>query len=322
MLFVLSSLFAFKAQAQMAFWSASEDDFYSAPCKVRGAPTLSEIDDYLANINGRKLDANHNGVSFINESKLLLKAYKDLTGNKDIEKKLGIGSHCQSVLCAVEKIWGDELGKKLLYMRVKHGFNGSEYAFSDASRFELSEIDQVLETLTDLPSSLQPLGRGGNQRLAPAAVGSLYQYKKVAGNVSADAEIKLYDVWRNSPNDYMRQYALFHELGHNVARTKGHTYSPIDFKALHELPACAVSKYGETNTAEDFAETFAAYRYNGSALKASCPAKFDYMKKNFYAEVEFTDEVACNRAPVIKVKKKFRLQDIFDLKRLTSRSSL
>jgi Mlc titration factor MtfA (ptsG expression regulator) len=34
----------------------------------------------------------------------------------------------------------------------------------------------------------------------------------------------------------------------------------------------AVSGYGATNPAEDFAETVVAYRYNGGALKKTHPA--------------------------------------------------
>lgn len=298
--------------SSLAFWAASENDLVTSPCKTQQAPSLDEVNQYLATLSGKSVTEVISGVQITDEPKTLIQAFRDLVGNNNVQLNYSISPVCQKVLCAVDLIWGEEVGRKLLFMKLKHGFNGSEFAHKDSSRFDLDSLDQVLTTLSDLPSNLQLLGRGKNQRLALSAEGSDYTYKKVEGLVAADSEIKLYPRWKNNTDSYRKQYSLFHELGHNVGyRESGVSFTPGGWENLHQLKGgCAISKYSQTNPTEDFAESFAAYRYNGSNLKANCFEKFDYLKSKIFAGVEYTDELACAVAPKVE-KKKFRLKDLF-----------
>jgi hypothetical protein len=54
-----------------------------------------------------------------------------------------------------------------------------------------------------------------------------------------------------------------------------------------------VSKYAEKNPAEDFAETFIAYRIRPDYLKEVSPKKYQYMKDYFFKGYEFLTEDDC-----------------------------
>ena len=93
------------------------------------------------------------GVSFENEPKELVDAFKQLTtrtslygssyGVKEaqinIQGSYQINPESKQVQCALEKIWGETLGQKILYMKLQHGYNSSELAFDDAFRFTIVE---------------------------------------------------------------------------------------------------------------------------------------------------------------------------------------
>lgn len=301
-------------EGPLNFWSASQQDWQAAPCKNIEAPSLTDIEIYIQEeAGGGSRKRVVGGVNFNGESKRLLKAFKQLAANKNLQQMYAINPGCDKVMCAVEKIWGRELGLKILYMKLKHGFNGSEYAFSDTSRFNIDEIDEALITLADLPPHLQELALG-DQRLLPSAPGS----KHPSGNAVADSSVKLYDTWRSGQSgfntSYYRQQTLLHELGHVMGFHGGlfQKHSTPEWRGLHKSAGCSISVYSNTNHIEDFAESFAAYRYNANNLKETCPAKYEYMKTNIYAGVEYTDDIACTREPIEKKKKKFRLKDLFE----------
>lgn len=274
-------------------WAVNSTQFLSAACKTQSAPADTEMDAFINSLEDQKISKqSHNGVQFVDESKKLLKAFKQLVGPKDIQAQYNINPECQKVACAVEKIWGSELGKKLLFMKLKHGFNGSELAFRNSSRFTPEEMDEVLMALNDLPPHHQNLG-GGNQRLVLSQSDSSFS-KRAAAN----SDIKLYPLWRqdgavkHGSNSYYKQYTLFHELGHNAGDrldTKG------AWSKVHKEAGCAVSIYGQTNKVEDFAETFVAYRYSAASLKAACPSKYNYMKEKVYSGVEYSEESLCRK---------------------------
>lgn len=282
--------------SNLPWWGATITHWQSSPCKSMSAPSLSSVETYLANIADQTVSRSHKGgVEFRDESKNLLKAFDDLVANVDVQEQFQINPDCDKVGCAVEKIWGAELGKKILYMKIKHGFNGSEMAFDDVSRFNINEINQVLIGLEDLPQHLHLMGRKNNQRLLPTAPGSTFPGGKPA---VADSTIKLYDSWRKGSNGYFKQYTLYHELGHVMGFRGGISslHSSVNWTTLSMMPGCEVSQYGQSNYIEDFAESFAAYRYAGQTLKQACAAKYEFMKQQVFGQIEYTSEYTCNQS--------------------------
>jgi len=64
-------------------------------------------------------------------------------------------------------------------------------------------------------------------------------------------------------------------------------------------PETIVSKYGETNPAEDFAETMTAYRYNPELLKEVSPEKYSFIKEKVFNGAEFIKESECNKSLIV-----------------------
>lgn len=267
-------------EVQLMHNAANEKQFANSPCKTTEAP---DVNVFLGTLQ-EDLDSKRvEGFRLVDQPEILINAFKDLAKNY---RPVGQQSQCSTVLCAVDSIWGPEVGRKLLYMKIKHGYNGSEYANSRSDRFTSRELDKVLITLGDLPPHMQRIGRNGNQRLVPAPPGVVHPGNPLA---VGDAAITLYQGWRSN-SDYIQQYTLFHEYAHNL----GDLNRDIDRTAeWRELATCQVSNYGNTNQVEDFAESVMAYRYNGQGLKENCPDKFDLIKNRVFNGIEYTDYRSC-----------------------------
>lgn len=268
-------------EVQLMHNAASETQFANAPCKTTEAP---DVIPFLESITENTQNKKVKNFRLVDQPKQLVDAFKDMVKNYPSRD----ASQCQSVLCAVDEIWGPEIGKKLLFMKLKHGYNGSEYANSNSVRFTSQELDHVLISLNDLPPHMQKIGRNGNQRLTPAPPAAVHPKSPMA---SADAAITLYNRWR-SDSAYLKGYALFHEYAHNLGDLNRNVDNTSEWR---ELAACHVSEYGNTNQVEDFAESVMAYRYNGPRLKQSCPQKFDLIRDRVFNGVEYLDERSCLR---------------------------
>jgi hypothetical protein len=62
-----------------------------------------------------------------------------------------------------------------------------------------------------------------------------------------------------------------------------------DFKDLG-LSTEWISMYAMTNSHEDFAETFNAYRFAPERLKATSLSRYDFMKKHVFEEIEYDQD--------------------------------
>lgn len=270
--------------------SVSREQWINSPCRPgKVTPDISQL------ISGNmRTQTKVGGIVIRNESEKLVSAFKQLAGNQDFST--AVPQDCDKVQCAVEAIWGSGLGLRILSIKLRHGFNASEFAFDDTSRFSPDELEDVAMALDSLPENLIPLGKRGNQRLVTAAVGSLYPVEGITA--AADATIKLYDPWRKlyptipGYHHFTRQTLLYHELGHvvgSIGRPARH-----DSKSWKDLIAeCAVSTYAQTNAKEDFAETFKSYRFAGEELRKTCPRKYEYMRTKVYEGREFLSENDC-----------------------------
>jgi hypothetical protein len=302
-------------EKHLEWHGADNNQVPKAPCKTLNPPSHEEMSDFIKmkSESKSKINSTINGVSFSNESPALINAFRDLTtamdsfgigkitkNQKNFQKEYGINPECKKVICAVEKIWGEDLGLKVLYMYQKHNFNTSEYAFNDSDRLSPEEMDDVVMGAEDLPKTLIPLGRP-NQRLTHFSRG--YRLKQDSENVAANSVIMLFDTWSREPR-FERQYSVFHELAHNVStKLKDMDESPSWLKLSDWIKkgddwsssksACFTTKYGLTNPYEDYAEALSTYRYNPKEFKNSCPKKYEYLKEKVFKGKEYLDVAGC-----------------------------
>ncbi len=264
----------------LLWWSVSPTQYKQAVCKTHEAP---EYDWWLENqAAGARRDRQVKGFRFDDQPEDLINAFKDITKNMPPRS-----SSCTTVLCAVDEIWGPQVGRKILYVRARHGYNTSELAFQNTRRLSSPELDSIMKTLGDLPPDMEKIGRGGNQRMTLEAEGVVSSSNAEA---SADSSIKFFDKWRTTKDDFTRQYALFHEFGHNVSEIRGNLDDSREWKGM---TSCQVSKYGNTNNVEDFTESFVMYRFNGRGLQQKCPEKYAFLKQHAFRGREYLDESQC-----------------------------
>ena len=311
-------------QDVVEWWGASNQQVANARCRSPAPPTSADMSEMVrANSNGRKVTKTVHGVRFENEPKELVDAFEKLTTRNSVyggshnvkEAQVNVQSlhqvnpACKKVSCAMEKIWGAELGQKILYIKLKHGYNASELAFDNATRFSVAEMNDVLMALEDLPPTLQPLGFRGDQRLVPYTVGqSVYAPGE---RVLANSGVIFFDRWRER-EPLTRQYTTFHELAHNISSRHENADNSNEWRQLsgwkslgdtwEKNPnACMISKYGMETPAEDFAEVLSAYRYNPNTLETSCPEKYRYMKDKVFGGMEYKTNSQCARANVDQI---------------------
>lgn len=311
---------------------ATTSQIENAFCKTSKPPTSGDLDKIIKSKSTGTTNAEINGVSFTGESPLLIEAFTVLTTAKDgfgitpklslqqdFQKTYAINPGCKKVLCAMEKIWGKNLSEKILYLNLKHSYNASEFAFENSDRFTEAEMDDVLMGIDDLPQHLTPMG-SNNQRLTHFKRG--YTLQAYGPNVAANAVIMLFDNWDTQTNRE-RQYSIFHEASHNTSsKLKNMDESP-EWLSLSswiktgdtwtsDPKACQITKYGETNPWEDFAESMSTYRYNPQDFKSRCPDKYSFLKEKVFKGIEYTDLKSCSAIPEdkLKVAQEFIINDI------------
>lgn len=301
-------------------YAASTKQIASAPCKSKSPPGDFEMKRlFEENQTGPKETSTINGVMIVEESLPMLDLFSKLTTNvnlfgdptphqRDYQTLYGINPGCNKVLCALEKIWGKELSRKLSYLYLTYGLNGSEFArrLADPTkmvfeRFTVDEIDDLLMGLGDFPAEMLPI-TPNNHPLSLFQRGSTPSIY-ADGLTLANATVTLYDSWVKAPH-LIRQYAIFHEMGHNISNFAKNLDQQEDWLTIsrwfrkdhywsYSNETCMVSEYGAAGPSEDFAESVAAYRYNGKNLKVICPRKYVYMKKIF-KDREFLSEETCH----------------------------
>ena len=306
------------------WFSAEHGKISNAPCKVNKVPTQEEMIKYIQEKSeaGPPSNAVIHEVKFKEENKILVDAFNDFTTaydtfgiliNKETQKKIQteykINPACEKAICAMEKIWGKDLSIRMLYIKLKHGFNTSELAFENADRFKLDEIDDVLMGLEDLPSHLIPMAKKNQPIMRFKRGKTLAMYK---GSTMANAVVMLFDAWdKESPA--RRQYTVFHEMGHNIGNKLNHLEETPEWLDLStwikkgdkwepSSEGCFISKYAMGNPWEDFAESLSAYRYDAHRLKNECPKKYDFLKEKVFNQIEYTDVESCSPLPRKEVK--------------------
>lgn len=301
--------------SRLEHWSANNDQVMSAPCKhkVLDLPALNQS---LEGMTGKK-DKKILGVKFEDENPDLLRVFKNLTSKTsdwkwwekifykhdpdlNLQANYQVNPECKKVLCAVDKIWGQYVGRKLLFMNLKFGYNGSELVHANAARYSDAEMDDLILAMSDLPQAMMPLGN--NREITKYLATESHPDK--GPTVWADSLVRLYAPWFRGPQG-LRFQTLVHEMGHNINSSISPELNQRwlgmsswvktgDKWEFDSVGACMPSRYALTSPLEDFAETSSAYRYNGRALLAQCPEKYNFMKDNVFHGVEYREESQCS----------------------------
>lgn len=295
---------------QIGWWGASANQVKNSKCRAR-TPLEKEISNFLDSFVDTEEMISVNGVSFENESLQLVDAFKELTSRYnligdletkqvDIQKQYSINPSCKKVLCAVKKIFGEKIGPKILFLKKKHGLNGSELSFQNSSRLTPNELDRMIRAVEDFPDLTFPLEK--NKRFTKFKRG--YSLASNGEGVVANAQITFFDRWSELGSDEMMEYTVFHELGHYIGNElelddssewrslSGWVEKNGEWRSLEKNKI--ISKYGQTNPAEDFAESVVTYRYNPDLLKFISPEKYRYIKETVFNGLEFTSEEQCD----------------------------
>lgn len=298
-------------------WAASKFDVAISPCR-KEVPSLREMENayrsfFNSPVNSREVA----GIEITDEPSELIDALEDLLVQKNyldqIEKTADIASqvpsNCNKVRCAAEAIFGKGLGNKLLYLKT-YGFNSSEFSFENRSRLTENEADNLVRSAQSFPKNFFPIVP--NKQLTKFERGKMIASH--SSSVIAFAAISFYDTWSEFSDEKM-EYVAIHEMAHYIDREfevsespewmelsgwvdEGYTPSGgIIQNASKKHSFC--SHYAETNPAEDFAESLAAYRYNPDLLNAVSSDKYNFIKEHIFAGQEFTDNLQCGENEIL-----------------------
>ncbi|WPU63578.1 hypothetical protein [Peredibacter starrii] len=289
--------------APLALWTSTGVQMQKAPCKTVSAPSIEDMDDVIReHSQGETAEKTINGV-ILKDDPRMLKMFEHLTTNyqdpKNFQTLFNINPDCSNVTCAMTKIWGSKYAKQLSYLFLHSGFNSSEYSFPNATRFNDSEMNDLLIALKDFPSAMGPLGAGGNRQLTRYTRGKWDP--EFRPGTFATSDVQVYDPWTKA-SSWERQQTIFHEVTHMLTE-KGTLDTSAEWLSLSGWEGsdekwtaskknCMVGKYGSKNPYEDFAETAVAYRYNPSRLYKGCPEKYQYMKR-FFKGAEYFGTSSC-----------------------------
>ena len=329
----LASAIAAAAVPELEWWSASPQQIRDSPCRLKRPLNDIEIQKGIQDLlvqsgpeGAQKVSKNVFGIQIQNENAYSVALLEKLLryrapfaadGEIDSKNQKAFRSACTTVLCAVQdpKIFGPKLGPRLLYMLGRYGFNGSPYSTFNSDQFKVSEIDDVLVGLNDFPPAVLPVE--SNKQLTHFKRG--YSMADDDSSVIANAFIFVFDKWDHLDSS-QRQSTLVHEGGHYIASRYGLDNSEtwlkfsgwtkrtsiqqgsevVEFKL--GSPNSTVSKYGQTNPAEDFAESVAAYRYHPTLLQMRNPEKYQFLKETVFDGLEYTSKDACNPSHALSKK--------------------
>lgn len=298
-------------EKQIDWTAASDSDIKNAFCTRKTPFTNEEMNSWLnSNKSSANLSRNINGINFENESPENLESFRLLTSFVDMigralpENQKSFSSNCKKVDCAVKEIFGNDVGLQLLFMHRRYGMNGSHIVkkATEASSWKKEELDTVLMALSDFPEGVMPIQDSRTFIHAARETDN--------GRTIANAVITVYQLWNKQTKEQQRS-TVVHELGHALAGVTDLDESQLWMKnsgwsKTSEIrngetvevtkaakPETIISKYGQTNEWEDFAESVVAYRYNPKALKEVSPEKYKMVKKLVFDNVEYTSEEAC-----------------------------
>lgn len=287
-------------------FAANSKQVENSACSNKKIPTVSEIDESFSEPQGKVLSKEIFGMQLedsIENLELLRQLLKidkrTIAARQMLYQPSYKLENCKKVLCAAKSIFGEREGSKVLYALKKYGLNMSHLRTMEVVAWSEEEIDNNLDAINDLPEHMFPLIEGK----------TFAKSSKDLTNEIANQSISFYVKFREMEKP-MQRYTVVHELGHLFAQRGAMVPDEwLEFggwknpsgnnkELTHSDWSCkhtdkAVSGYSLANPAEDFAESFAAYRYNPKLLKKLSPKKYEYLKNYAFMGVEYTSESKC-----------------------------
>lgn len=318
---------------ELAWWGATELHVQNAACRERLPLTSLEIANYYKrHFSKTSLEPgsihDYKGITLRNEEPALVLALIKLlspgstfrrTEEKDLPQdftaKYRIPQSCQKALCVASAIFGKEVGPQMLFLMEQFEINTSPYSWKNADTFTADEIRDVIRTMELLDRNNLPYEN--NKQLIRFKRGySLASYGDDAELTVANAVIHLFDGWEKE-SSLSRQYTLYHEFAHNysdnyfadydtsktwknLSQWQSTSNNDKEYVSSHQGKHYSpfVSKYGEANPNEDFAETLTTYRLNPSLLLQRSPEKYNLIKMLVFDGREFNNNKSC-RTPTL-----------------------
>lgn len=265
-----------------------------------------------------------NNVKFLNESPARLEIYHQLTSVKsstgrsykirnenlivmDPDTAIIFHPNCMDVLCAVQEVFGKQVGLRLAYLYGKYQLNGSHLRYSLSSIYTIAELDEVLMALQDLPQDFFPIG--ADIQLT-RFLRNEQSDRGIHPCILADSTMRLFDAWEIASSDFKRE-TLIHEMAHAIAQK---SFSDIDLSedwlalsTWKQAPYTSITKktgiyrqefvsdYAMTQPREDFAESFTAYVYQPALLRNHNFGKYEFLRDRIFKGKEFSDPNNCPR---------------------------
>lgn len=204
---------------------------------------------------------------------------------------------CTTVMCAMKQYYGLKNALPMLYIYAKFGMSTSPEASGQKKNYQNWKYEQLLDLLVgleSLPPTVLPIK---NHHLLHFLEGySLATYGLNGAYVVANARVDIFDLW-DSETRLSKIATLVHELGHVLG------YNLDDTTQWKTMPREVISQYATTNPAEDFAESFLAYRFAPKKLQKVSPKRYDYIKEKVFKGLEFKAEKDC-AAPFLEFAEK------------------
>lgn len=154
------------------------------------------------------------------------------------------------------------------------------------AQWSLSQLQQAYQTLSKLPPSFVA-ETNMIQRIATTNLGA-----SVGGYVSSNAP----RVYITDHGTRSMTFVLVHEMAHCFHFAKPAVFSQWQsqfwggrngYSGTGTQVSKSVSSYGNSNSMEDFAESVRAYYMSGPSMKRSHPDRYEFIKNNVMAGVEY-----------------------------------
>jgi hypothetical protein len=250
------------------------------------------------------------GLRFENRPRILIDAFEALVGRAP-PAKLAAAADCQTVSCAVARIFGQKEGDRILFLYLRYGYNASHLIDPDeAVAWDVDELSDLLLALGDFPAATIPFhGAGARPLLEEAKADKIATAAGLAPSqviaVNEDARgggIRVGPNWERQGQP-ARRSAIFHEVAHDYFRVKAGEANTLRLWqgamladavwARNTRRPLAASQYAMTSVPEDFAESAVAYRYAPELLKIRAPRRYDLLRRSLFDGLEYTDDGSC-----------------------------
>lgn len=321
-------------------YSTSVEKLREAKCRYKILKTDREISNYFivktAFLNQKNIE--YNGFRFKNDNDIYFSILRNLIEpdtsyrpESEPTSYKSLKQNCDSSICVIKNLFGEKNYWRVMYLSYEYGLNTSHLRFGDSYAPSDILLNAIFNTLEYIPPHLRKIGT--QKRLIHA----IYDPKSNLPSEAANANIAIQDRFFQFPESF-RPYLLFHEFAHNWSfntqfeldesdewlKISGWKKIPMMFTYAweHHLQFNKnpqldywISHYSRANSWEDFAESVSAYRFNPEKLLKLSPAKYNYIKRNIFFNIEFQDEKNCYLDEVsLNTQNRYALKNVLDSK--------